>query len=386
MNDSTNSYSDKILQIKEKIDSDSKKLAEALWLFNKVRDSLAHGQYTIDLKNDCILINNDHSNDKNNSYKLVCSISIKLLNSISFYIEEIKETKDKKDLSIAYRDYIKKISTNYDIDTEKLFDNKFIIDNKYYNNKFKIDNNKYYDNTYNINNEYLNKNEGIQSKPNQLYTSTEEKDDNIIKTHLNKLTIEELNSLEKVQVQLKKYSCFSLEDAEINADEFRKDNQLSLKQPIFDLMNTLENLGIVIIEIDNINNKFNDFDGASEIIDGIPFIILLNNISDGARQRFTIAHELGHMVLDIKENQMNEEKACDRFASSLLMPSLAVINEFGKSRSSLNFYELNAFKNEYKVSYSSIIYRLKDLNIISEYLYKKWMIIINKTIGKERTD
>lgn len=181
----------------EKIDSDSKKLAEALWLFNKVRDSLAHGQYTIDLKNDCILINNDHSNDKNNSYKLVCSISIKLLNSISFYIEEIKETKDKKDLSIAYRDYIKKISTNYDIDTEKLFDNKFIIDNKYYNNKFKIDNNKYYDNTYNINNEYLNKNEGIQSKPNQLYTSTEEKDDNIIKTHLNKLTIEELYSLVK---------------------------------------------------------------------------------------------------------------------------------------------------------------------------------------------
>lgn len=181
----------------EKIDSDSKKLAEALWLFNKVRDSLAHGQYTIDLKNDCILINNDHSNDKNNSYKLVCSISIKLLNSISFYIEEIKETKDKEDLSIAYRDYIKKISTNYDIDTEKLFDNKFIIDNKYYNNKFKNDNNKYYDNTYNINNEYLNKNEGIQSKPNQLYTSTEEKDDNIIKTHLNKLTIEELYSLVK---------------------------------------------------------------------------------------------------------------------------------------------------------------------------------------------
>lgn len=181
----------------EKNDSNSKKLAEALWLFNKVRDSLAHGQYTIDLKNDCILINNDHSNDKNNSYKLVCSISIKLLNSISFYIEEIKETKDKKDLSIAYRDYIKKISTNYDIDTEKLFDNKFIIDNKYYNNKFKIDNNKYYDNTYNINNEYLNKNEGIQSKPNQLYTSTEEKDDNIIKTHLNKLTIEELYSLVK---------------------------------------------------------------------------------------------------------------------------------------------------------------------------------------------
>ena len=49
-----------------------------------------------------------------------------------------------------------------------------------------------------INNEYLNKNEGIQSKPNQLYTSTEEKDDNIIKTDLNKLKIEELYRLVKL--------------------------------------------------------------------------------------------------------------------------------------------------------------------------------------------
>lgn len=89
----------------EKTDRDSQKLAEALWIFNKVRDSLAHGQYTIDLENDSILINNDHSNDRNNAYKLVCSISIKLLNSISFYIEEInKEQKSK--LIMKYIDSI----------------------------------------------------------------------------------------------------------------------------------------------------------------------------------------------------------------------------------------------------------------------------------------
>ena len=89
----------------EKTDRDSQKLAEALWIFNKVRDSLAHGQYTIDLENDSILINNDHSNDRNNAYKLVCSISIKLLNSISFYIEEInKRTKIKTHYEI-YRLY-----------------------------------------------------------------------------------------------------------------------------------------------------------------------------------------------------------------------------------------------------------------------------------------
>lgn len=201
----------------EKTDRDSQKLAEALWLFNKVRDSLAHGQYTIDLENDSILINNDHSNDRNNAYKLVCSIPIKFLNSISFYIEEINRKTDEKELSRSYKEYLEKIATNYDIDTKKLFDNNYIINiDKYYNNKLKIDNykyynnyyidnNKYYDNTYNINNEYLNKNKTVkkQSRQNQDFTSTDGIDDNKIKKLLNNLTIEELYRLVKLLLEHK---------------------------------------------------------------------------------------------------------------------------------------------------------------------------------------
>lgn len=41
-----------------------------------------------------------------------------------------------------------------------------------------------------------------------------------------------------------------------------------------------------------------------------------------------------------------------------------------------------AFKNEFKVSYTAIIYRLKDLNIISEYLYKKLSIFLSQQVGK----
>ena len=205
----------------EKTDRDSQKLAEALWIFNKVRDSLAHGQYTIDLENDSILINNDHSNDRNNAYKLVCSIPIKLLNSISFYIEEINKKTDEKELSKAYREYLEKIATNYDIDTKKLFDNNYInyiINiNKYYNNKLKmdnyqcnnnyyyIDNNKYYNDTYNINNEFINKSKNFErkTKQNEEYTPTDEIEDNKIKKLLNNLTIEELYRLVKLLLEYK---------------------------------------------------------------------------------------------------------------------------------------------------------------------------------------
>lgn len=224
----------------EKIDGDSQKLVEALLLFNKVRDSLAHGQYTIDLENDSLLINNDHSNDRNNAYKLVCSIPIKLLNYISFYIEEINIKPDEKDLSIVYKEYLERIANNYDIDTKKFFDNNYIINiNKYYNNKLKINNNKYYDNAYNINNVFLNKSIAVKMnlKQNQDFTSTDEVNDNKIKKLLNDLTIEELYRLVKLLLEYKPTNKNQKEQTQQILTKFKSlvDQRVKLEeQKIFD--------------------------------------------------------------------------------------------------------------------------------------------------------
>lgn len=196
------------------------------------------------------------------------------------------------------------------------------------------------------------------------------------------LEIIEMNNIDTDNIKLKKYSCYNFEDSEKAANSFRNYIKISNKQPISDLINILENLGIIIIQIKNQDNRFDDFDGLSEIVNNIPVIVLLDGIKDGARQRFTIAHELGHLILNINNNELDEEKLCNRFASALLMPKEAIINEFGNSRVNINFFELTAFKNEFKVSYSAIIYRLKDLNIISEYLYKKLSIFLSQRIGK----
>ena len=196
------------------------------------------------------------------------------------------------------------------------------------------------------------------------------------------LEIIEMNNIDTDNIKLKNYSCNNLEDAEKAANDFRNYIKISNKQPISDLINILENLGIIIIQIKNPDNRFDDFDGLSEIVNSIPVIVLLDGIKDGARQRFTIAHELGHLVLNINNDELDEEKLCNRFASALLMPKEAIINEFGYSRGNINFFELTAFKNEFKVSYPAIVYRLKDLNIISEYLYKKLSIFLSQRIGK----
>ena len=191
------------------------------------------------------------------------------------------------------------------------------------------------------------------------------------------LEVIDLNNLNTTNIKLKRYQCNSLNDIEEISYKFRKDYNLSINQPIFDLINTLENIGIIIIQIENKHNKFNGFDGLSEIVNNIPIIVLLKD-NDGARQRFTIAHELAHLILNINNN-IDIEKACNSFAGSLLMPKESIIKEFGNTRSNISFYELKAFKKEYKVSMAAILYRLKELNIISEYLYKKINIYFSKT-------
>jgi len=103
-----------------------------------------------------------------------------------------------------------------------------------------------------------------------------------------------------------------------------------------DLLRIFQDLGLKYIEL----NDPKDIDGAIIEIDNIPSIAVLNKAKPIQRQRFTLAHELGHMFLKHKERDIydpeserekNEEELshykkppkeaeADVFASELLMP------------------------------------------------------------------
>lgn len=223
---------------------DSQKLTESLWIFNKVRDSLSHGQYTIDLENDSLLINNDHSNCENNSYKLICSIPIELLNSISFYIEKVDEKPDAKELSKAYREYLEEITANYDVDDRILFNDNYINNiNKYYDNKYDNLNNNYdnkddilknnYNDKYFDNDKYLNNDKYYD---NEKYYDNNKYYDNEIKKLFNNLTIKELQGLVE---QLLEYKPRNEKEKEQTNQIIRKFRSLKLqrkeKQEEFDV-------------------------------------------------------------------------------------------------------------------------------------------------------
>jgi len=99
-------------------------------------------------------------------------------------------------------------------------------------------------------------------------------------------------------------------------------------------------------------------------------IVMVNQDDTGERQRFTLAHELAHHVLQVPDSAAGE-KLAHRFASAFLMPAEILWKEVGKHRDALSIGELVELKALFKVSVQAITYRLKDLGIIGEALFKR---------------
>lgn len=85
----------------------------------------------------------------------------------------------------------------------------------------------------------------------------------------------------------------------------------------------------------------------------------------GDRQRFNLAHELGHLVLRVDEN-LDEEKCAHRFAGAFLVPAETLRRELGERRYALDPKELYLLKQKYGISMQALVYRAKDLGIIDE--------------------
>ena len=99
-------------------------------------------------------------------------------------------------------------------------------------------------------------------------------------------------------------------------------------------------------------------------------VLVVNGNDWGERQRLTMAHELGHLVLDVSA-KVDEEKAAFRFAGAFLMPAEALWAAMGKRRSSIGWGELFDLKQLFRVSVQALTYRCKDLGIFSETLYRR---------------
>jgi Zn-dependent peptidase ImmA (M78 family) len=103
---------------------------------------------------------------------------------------------------------------------------------------------------------------------------------------------------------------------------------------------------------------------------GRPVPVIIVNANDaGERQRFTLAHELGHLILEVQPG-VDEEKAAHRFGSAFLMPAELLWAEVGRHRRAIAVGELVELKKLFGVSAQAIAYRCKDLGIIGPSPYR----------------
>jgi hypothetical protein len=83
-----------------------------------------------------------------------------------------------------------------------------------------------------------------------------------------------------------------------------------------------------------------------------------------------LAHELGHLVLDIAADAA-AEKAAFRFGGAFLMPAEILRAEVGRRRRTISLAELLQLKRLFGTSVQAIAYRLKDLGIAGATTYRQ---------------
>ena len=155
----------------------------------------------------------------------------------------------------------------------------------------------------------------------------------------------------------------SIEAVDTFADAVREQWGLGLN-PIPDVIDLLESKGIWVIVTDI--EKTAKFDGLQAEVDGTPVIVVSANWP-GDRQRFTLAHELGHLLVQGRLSAaLDEEAVCNRFASAFLLPQKTFSAQLGQQRHNLEVRELYLLKHEFGVSMAACLFRAKDLSIITE--------------------
>ncbi len=139
--------------------------------------------------------------------------------------------------------------------------------------------------------------------------------------------------------------------------------------PIYDLIGFLEDLGIKIFEVDREEN----FVGFSCWMKKSPVIVLNVRNKDIPRRRFTILHEVSHLLLNFDSTLSNEiiERFCDQFAGAMLLPETA-LQEY-LSSDSISLEELKRIKERFGISIRAILVRMVSVGFISWDKYHEWV-------------
>jgi len=138
--------------------------------------------------------------------------------------------------------------------------------------------------------------------------------------------------------------------------------------PVDNITRIIESAGCIIMHCDFGTRMM---DGLSISLPNRPPMIFINKDIPGDRLRFTIAHELGHIVMHEYPIPTMEDEA-NEFASEFLMPESHIRHELSR----LSIDKLADLKRRWKVSMQALLMRAASLKKITDRQKKHlWMLM-----------
>jgi len=149
--------------------------------------------------------------------------------------------------------------------------------------------------------------------------------------------------------------------------------------PIANIVELIESNGGVVIPCDFGTDLL---DAMSQRIDGMPILFFVNMDAPADRLRYTLAHELGHMVLHtltLKSDEEMEDEA-DAFAGAFLLPA----DEIKPQLRRFDLRQIANLKGYWKVSMAAIAVRADRLKLITPYQSKAFWMEMSKLGYRKR--
>jgi Zn-dependent peptidase ImmA (M78 family) len=140
------------------------------------------------------------------------------------------------------------------------------------------------------------------------------------------------------------------------------------------VMRAADRLGCVVLPL---KSELGRHLGMSQRIDGVPFVRVARPGGDetgvpGDRQRFTVAHEIGHLALhtglpapETSEQARLLERQAHRFASAFLAPADALMDDWQSRGGRVTLSTLAELKATWGVAIKALVVRFQQLGVIS---------------------
>ena len=142
--------------------------------------------------------------------------------------------------------------------------------------------------------------------------------------------------------------------------------------PVESMMQTLENVGGVVLRVDLYSHRIS---AISAFVPGSLPLFILNEGMSSDRERWSLAHELGHLVMhDLPVKPEDAEREADAFASEFLMPA----HEIRPQLAQMDLARAAQLKRHWKTSMASIIRRARDLGRIDDRRYQSLNVQISQ--------